>query len=196
TEGASPRKRPGDGVNIRLIPCNICHRQFKEDRLDKHSSVCEKIHQSKRKTFDSSKYRAKGTDLENFMKTNDQCKTPELKKNNWRQKHEAFIRNLRQVRGPSTGDFQPQSSSDLNPDYITCPHCGRHFAPGPAERHIPKCQNIKSRPPPPRHQNKILKLSKQYKTHQNTKMHLVSLSVLSKCKSLDPRMMGQTPSNT
>ncbi|XP_026879520.2 zinc finger C2HC domain-containing protein 1C [Electrophorus electricus] len=138
-------------VNIRLIPCNICHRQFKEDRLDKHSSVCEKIHQSKRKTFDSSKYRAKGTDLENFMKTNDQCKTPELKKNNWRQKHEAFIRNLRQVRGPSTGDFQPQSSSDLNPDYITCPHCGRHFAPGPAERHIPKCQNIKSRPPPPRH---------------------------------------------
>ncbi|XP_076833877.1 uncharacterized protein zc2hc1c [Brachyhypopomus gauderio] len=136
-------------ANTHLIPCNICHRQFTEDRLDKHSMVCEKLQHSKRKVFDSSKYRAKGTELEKFMKTNNRCEAPELKKNNWRQKHEAFICSLRQTRDPVTRDFQPQLSADPNPDYISCPHCGRRFAPGPAERHIPKCQNIKSKPPPP-----------------------------------------------
>ncbi|XP_072545283.1 uncharacterized protein zc2hc1c isoform X2 [Salminus brasiliensis] len=136
---------------VQLVPCQICHRCFAEDRLEKHIRVCEKLQQSKRKTFDSAQFRAKGTELEVFMKTNGQRKTPELKKNNWRQKHEALIHNLRQARAP--GGFPSQPSADVNPDYVNCPHCGRRFAPGPAERHIPKCQNIKSRPPPPRHRH-------------------------------------------
>lgn len=73
------------------------------------------------------------------------CLHPQRKKNNWRQKHEAFIQTMRQGRS-----HEPQSVSNLNPEYVTCPHCGRKFAPGPAERHIPKCQNIKSRPAPPK----------------------------------------------
>uniref|UniRef100_A0A9J8AAS5 C2HC/C3H-type domain-containing protein n=2 Tax=Cyprinus carpio TaxID=7962 RepID=A0A9J8AAS5_CYPCA len=48
------------------------------------------------------------------------------------------------------GSVPPQSGLNLNSEYVSCPHCGRRFAPGPAERHIPKCQNIKSRPPPPK----------------------------------------------
>uniref|UniRef100_A0A3B4BU66 C2HC/C3H-type domain-containing protein n=1 Tax=Pygocentrus nattereri TaxID=42514 RepID=A0A3B4BU66_PYGNA len=133
-----------------LVSCKICQRCFAENRLERHSRICEKQQQSKRKTFDSAQFRAKGTDLEVFMKTNSRCKTPEVK-NNWRQKHEALIHNLRQARAPAPGRLQPQPV-DVNPDYVSCPHCGRRFAPGPAERHIPKCQNIKSRPPPPRHQ--------------------------------------------
>ncbi|XP_062863014.1 trichohyalin-like [Trichomycterus rosablanca] len=145
----SPERSPdADGL---LVPCGLCHRRFAEDRLERHSRVCKKMQLSTRKVFDSSKYRAKGTDLEEFTKANGRSKTPELKKNNWRQKHEALIRNMRQARAPVPGRFQPQTNADLNPDYITCPYCGRRFAPGPAERHIPKCQNIKSRPPPLKH---------------------------------------------
>ncbi|KAI4892271.1 hypothetical protein NFI96_000536 [Prochilodus magdalenae] len=135
---------------VQLVPCQVCHRCFAEDRLERHIKICEKQQQSKRKTFDSAQFRAKGTDLEVFMKTNSRPKTPEVKKNNWRQKHEALIHNLRQARAPAPGGFQTQPSADMNPDYVSCPHCKRRFAPGPAERHIPKCQNIKSRPPPPR----------------------------------------------
>ncbi|KAL6477554.1 hypothetical protein MHYP_G00133890 [Metynnis hypsauchen] len=139
-------------ANVQLVSCKICHRRFAENRLERHSRICEKQQQSKRKAFDSAQFRAKGTDLEVFMKTNSRCKTPEVK-NNWRQKHEALIHNLRQARAPAPGRLQPQPSVDVNPDYVSCPHCGRRFAPGPAERHIPKCQNIKSRPPPPKHRH-------------------------------------------
>ncbi|KAI2654756.1 Zinc finger C2HC domain-containing protein 1C [Labeo rohita] len=132
-----------------LIPCNVCHRCFARDRLETHMRVCEKK-RPQRKIFDMSQYRAKGTDLEEFMKTNSRSKTPELKKNNWRQKHEAFIQTMRQGRAHTPGRVPPQSVANLNSEYVTCPHCGRKFAPGPAERHIPKCQNIKSRPPPPK----------------------------------------------
>ncbi|KTF88568.1 hypothetical protein cypCar_00030131 [Cyprinus carpio] len=128
-----------------LIPCDVCHRCFARDRLETHMRVCENK-RPQRKIFDMSQYRAKGTDLEEFMKTNSRSKTPELKKNNWRQKHEAFIQTMRQGRG----SVPPQSGLNLNSEYVSCPHCGRRFAPGPAERHIPKCQNIKSRPPPPK----------------------------------------------
>ncbi|XP_036397394.1 zinc finger C2HC domain-containing protein 1C [Megalops cyprinoides] len=133
-----------------LLPCRLCHRNFAADRLEKHRKVCEKVQRSTRKVFDSSKYRAKGTDLEEYLKTNSRRKTPELKKTNWRQKHEAFIRSLRQARMPAKVALQPQPCMDDDDDYQTCPHCARRFAPGPAERHIPKCQNIRSRPPPPR----------------------------------------------
>ncbi|XP_035276100.1 zinc finger C2HC domain-containing protein 1C isoform X1 [Anguilla anguilla] len=136
-------------VVLQLLPCRLCHRNFAADRLEKHRKVCEKVRYSTRKVFDSSKYRAKGTDLEEYMKTNTRRKTPELKKSNWRQKHEAFIHNLRQARMPIKGGLRPQLPMD-DQDYQTCPHCARRFAPGPAERHIPMCQNIRSRPPPPR----------------------------------------------
>ncbi|XP_073682723.1 uncharacterized protein zc2hc1c [Garra rufa] len=135
-----------------LVPCNVCHRCFARDRLETHMKVCQKK-RPQRKIFDMSQYRAKGTDLEEFMKTNSRSKTPELKKNNWRQKHEVFIQTMRQGRTHTPGRGPPLSVANLNSEYVTCPHCGRKFAPGPAERHIPKCQNIKSRPPPPKQPN-------------------------------------------
>lgn len=58
-----------------LIPCNVCHRCFARDRLETHMRVCERK-QPQRKIFDMSRYRAKGTDLEEFMKTNGRSKTP------------------------------------------------------------------------------------------------------------------------
>ncbi|KAJ7988637.1 hypothetical protein DPEC_G00311280 [Dallia pectoralis] len=141
-----------DNASLQLIPCRICHRKFTAERLEKHHQVCERTQQSRRKVFDSSRYRAKGTDLEAFMKTNSRSKSPVLPKSTWRQKHQALIHNLRQARVPAEGASQPQPIQ-VNSDYVTCPHCVRRFAPGPAERHIPKCENIKSRPPPPRNRH-------------------------------------------
>ncbi|XP_062325558.1 zinc finger C2HC domain-containing protein 1C [Osmerus eperlanus] len=128
-----------------LIACKICQRNFLAERLEKHHQVCEKMQKSNRQVYDSFKHRAKGTELEEFMKTNTRSKTPELKKNNWRVKHAQLLRNMQHAHGGST---QPAPSIQ-DPDYVTCPYCERRFAPGPAERHVPKCQNIKSRPPPP-----------------------------------------------
>ncbi|MBN3294901.1 ZC21C protein, partial [Amia calva] len=141
-----------------LVPCMLCNRKFAAERLEKHSKICEKMQNSKRKVFDSAKYRAKGTDLEQFIIHNMNNASPESKKNTWRQKHEALVHNFQQARkvdqviakGGKVAEL-PQPPPQHNPDYVSCPHCDRRFAPGPAERHIPKCHNIRSRPrPPPR----------------------------------------------
>uniref|UniRef100_A0A8C3J8L3 Zinc finger C2HC-type containing 1C n=1 Tax=Calidris pygmaea TaxID=425635 RepID=A0A8C3J8L3_9CHAR len=141
-----------------LGQCSFCGRKFLCTRLEKHMSVCGKSQGSKRKVFDSSRARARGTELEQFQQWNcserPQNKTP--RRINWRQKHEVLIQTLRQARqlqqvlskGGKVSDLPPLPPIE-NPDYIACPYCGRRFAPQAAERHIPKCKTIKNRPPPP-----------------------------------------------
>ncbi|XP_061467752.1 zinc finger C2HC domain-containing protein 1C [Rhineura floridana] len=152
--------------------CSFCGRKLYCSRLEKHISICSKNHVFKRKVFDSSKARAKGTELETYylLKGSDtsQKKTSHQsteaskqnseisKQSNWRQKHESFIKTLRRARevqrviskGGKASDLPPAPAME-NPDYKLCPYCTRQFAPKVAERHIPKCKNIKNRPPPP-----------------------------------------------
>uniref|UniRef100_A0A8C4SMG8 Zinc finger C2HC domain-containing protein 1C-like n=1 Tax=Erpetoichthys calabaricus TaxID=27687 RepID=A0A8C4SMG8_ERPCA len=123
-------------ADSQLVVCHSCNRKFAVERLEKHSQVCMKMQYSKRKAFDSSKHRAQGTDLEQFNKNRRTISTPPKPKNNWRQKHESFIRNLQQSRevqkivqkGGKVSDLPPLPPDD-NPDYIPCPHCSRKFAP-------------------------------------------------------------------
>ncbi|NXJ27731.1 ZC21C protein, partial [Dicrurus megarhynchus] len=139
--------------------CSFCKRKFLCTRLEKHMSICGKNQVSKRKVFDSSKARARGTELEQYQQRKSsrspQSKTPP-RKNNWKQKHEALIHIVSQARqvqqvlakGGKVSDLPPLPPIE-NPDYVACTYCGRKFAPRAAERHIPKCKNIKNRPPPP-----------------------------------------------
>lgn len=66
-------------TEVQLVPCKVCNRHFTEDRLEKHISICQKTQKPKRQVFDSSKHRAKGTELEEFMKTNGRSKSPEVR---------------------------------------------------------------------------------------------------------------------
>ncbi|NXT11781.1 ZC21C protein, partial [Prunella fulvescens] len=139
--------------------CSFCKRRFLCTRLEKHMSVCGKNQESKRKVFDSSKARARGTELEQYQQQKSsrspQSKTPP-RKNNWKQKHEALIHIVSQARQVEQSLAKGRKVSGLpplppieNPDYVACTYCGRKFAPRVAERHIPKCKNIRNRPPPP-----------------------------------------------
>ncbi|NXA98553.1 ZC21C protein, partial [Melanocharis versteri] len=139
--------------------CSFCKRKFLCMRLEKHMSICGKNQDSKRKVFDSSKARVRGTELEQYQQLKNsrspQSKTPP-RKNNWKQKHEALIHIVSQARqvqqilakGGKVSDLPPLPPIE-NSDYVACTYCGRKFAPRVAERHIPKCKNIKNRPPPP-----------------------------------------------
>lgn len=50
-----------------LSKCSHCGRSFLSLRLQRHSTVCGKMQGSKRKVFDSSRARAKGTELEQYL---------------------------------------------------------------------------------------------------------------------------------
>ncbi|KFV46029.1 Zinc finger C2HC domain-containing protein 1C, partial [Tyto alba] len=141
-----------------LGQCSFCGRKFLCTRLEKHMSICSKSQGSKRKVFDSSKARARGTELERYQqwKISEGPQNKPPRGNNWRQKHEVFIQTLRQARqvqqilsmGGKVSDLPPLPPIE-NPEYVACPYCRRRFAPQAAERHIPKCKTIKNRPPPP-----------------------------------------------
>ncbi|XP_075804653.1 zinc finger C2HC domain-containing protein 1C isoform X2 [Microtus pennsylvanicus] len=165
-QASSPSASPsslGSGSSTEepeLSKCSHCGRSFLSLRLQRHSTVCGKMQGSKRKVFDSSRARAKGTELEQYLNWKGPAtaaKTEPPRKSTWRQKHESFIRTLRHARqvqqviarGGNPSDLPPILPAE-NPDYVQCPHCSRHFAPKVAERHIPKCKTIKNRPPPPR----------------------------------------------
>lgn len=68
---------------------------------------------------------------------------------NWRTKHEDFIKTIRAAkemqahlaRGGKLSDLPPPPPSE-NPDYVQCPHCARRFNESAAARHIPLCKNM------------------------------------------------------
>ncbi|NWS42257.1 ZC21C protein, partial [Probosciger aterrimus] len=138
--------------------CSFCGRSFLCTRLEKHISICSKIQGSRREVFDSRKARTKGTELEQYqlLKGSERPESKPPRKNNWKQKHAVLIQPMREAREVQQVLSKGGKVSEVtllppieNPDYVACPYCKRRFAPRAAERHVPKCKNIKNRPPPP-----------------------------------------------
>jgi len=148
-----------------LESCKNCGRNFASDRIEKHEEICFKTSKKKRKTFDSTKKRVEGTDAATFVLNTkkgkaaaSRSKAPSTqgagsggKKSDWRKKRQEFIETLRAAKaaqrhlaaGGKLSDLPPPPPMDTS-DYVQCPHCNRKFNEAAADRHIPKCKNIKS----------------------------------------------------
>lgn len=84
---ATPGAKPAGKVH--MVPCRFCERTFAEDRVEKHEGVCKKVFLTKRKVFDETKMRIKGTELEDFSgngSTEDISGKSKSKKADWRKK--------------------------------------------------------------------------------------------------------------
>ncbi|PSN47028.1 hypothetical protein C0J52_09812 [Blattella germanica] len=140
--------------NSDLAECKICGRHFAKDRIPVHENICSKTSQKKRKVFDPTKQRVKGTEAEAYLRKGKPQTVTHLKKTNWRQKHEDFINSIRAAKemkahiakGGKLSDLPPPPPSDYS-DYVQCPHCGRRFNQQAAERHIPKCASYEFNKP-------------------------------------------------
>ncbi|OXA60064.1 serine/arginine repetitive matrix protein 1 isoform X2 [Folsomia candida] len=156
---SSPAPRPKGSPPPGMNECKVCGRFFAPDRIAKHESICKKVTTRKRKVFDPTKMRMQGTEAEPYIRI--VSAKPKIapkaaaaqgkKKVDWRKKHEDFIATIRAAKeyqahvskGGNPNDLPPPPPSDTS-DYIKCPHCARSFSEAAAERHIPKCKNIKS----------------------------------------------------
>ncbi|XP_075272083.1 zinc finger C2HC domain-containing protein 1A isoform X3 [Opisthocomus hoazin] len=86
-----------------LLPCRICGRTFFPAALKKHGPICQKTSAKKRKTFDSSRQRAEGTDIPTVKPLKPRPEPPK-KPSNWRRKHEEFIATIRAAKGLNLKD--------------------------------------------------------------------------------------------
>jgi hypothetical protein len=79
--GSTPARRSVFAPKPRddLMSCKNCQRNFAEDRIEKHEEICLKTSQKKRKTFDMTKARVKGTDAASYVKNAAQLKAKEAK---------------------------------------------------------------------------------------------------------------------
>lgn len=80
------------------------------------------------------------------------------KKSDWRRKHEEFIQAIRSAKevqqhlakGGKLSDLPPPPAASIDPNYIQCSTCKRHFNRAAGERHIPKCANYQFNKPKPK----------------------------------------------
>uniref|UniRef100_A0A8D0C4P6 Zinc finger C2HC domain-containing protein 1A n=1 Tax=Salvator merianae TaxID=96440 RepID=A0A8D0C4P6_SALMN len=132
-----------------LLPCKICGRTFFPNALRKHLPICQKTATRKRKTFDSSRQRAEGTDISTVKPLKPRPEPPK-KPSNWRRKHEELIAAIRAAKGVDQaikegGKLPPPPPPSYDPDYIQCPYCQRRFNENAADRHISFCKEQAAR---------------------------------------------------
>ena len=77
------------------VPCQYCGRKFASESLQRHANICVKTHK-KRPVFKSEKQREVG---QSQVPKTTTAKVVAKPKSNWKQKHEEFVRNIRQARG-------------------------------------------------------------------------------------------------
>lgn len=58
-------------ADIQFVPCTMCNKRVRKERLDTHIRTNHTNQKRKHKVYSSSEYRAKGTELEKFLKLKD-----------------------------------------------------------------------------------------------------------------------------
>lgn len=126
---------PEPPAPLPLMPCQVCGRTFVPQSLAKHVKICEKMTIKKRKTFDSSRQRREGTDLEQYLPKNFGLpeNSPFLEKSPPPIVKPTPKPKPQSVRGAITKVSKPTA------ELQRCPHCNRAFGVRAFERHVEWC---------------------------------------------------------
>ena len=135
-----------------MSECSTCGRRFNSDRVAKHELICAKSHAKSAVR----PHTAKPAALSASASASAAASSASADDKKWKSKHGDFQQAIQYAKqltaaqrsGVPLASLPPPPPS-LNPDYVTCPHCSRRFAPNAAERHIPACANTINKPKPP-----------------------------------------------
>ncbi|CAD8111522.1 unnamed protein product [Paramecium sonneborni] len=159
-----------------LEQCEICSRKFHNERIGKHRQVCEKA-QQKQMERDKLIKRKQQQKAEAQQKLD--VKEREVKNktvNNWREQHKQFQEMIHGNKKEKEVENEGNEGRSIktpqlveNSQYVFCEYCQRSFDRYVAERHIPKCKEIKAKPKPPKkHQQQEMKRTTQLSTASTT----------------------------
>jgi len=152
-----------------MVPCACCGRSFAADRIDKHVKVCTSARKT-RKVFDSRSARL--GEYQEEVRNAQRGRRPEKppaaaraggggdgegggKLPKWKAQSSAlrqamdYNRKMAQAKkdGVAISSLPPPPATSAEADdRIECPHCARKFNSKAAERHIPKCSEIRAKP--------------------------------------------------
>ena len=140
-------------TELQREPCPQCGRLFKLERLDKHIVACERAHRKRnaaRRPRDAVARRG-GRDAAAAV----EARGAEGRREGGARAAAAVAagsrRELRAAVKAGAKQSGPAEEAEicleaLPDDRVECPHCSRKFAPGPAERHIAACKDIRNKP--------------------------------------------------
>ena len=144
---------------VERVQCHQCGRKFSQSALARHMKICKKVFGQKRKAFNMKKQRGDDEAMKAARNKNPEIEAElkrkkEAAKKKWKAQSAMLrnaVRSSKQIDqamkdGVPLSDLPQMASIPVEDTRVPCPHCGRKFAEETAKRHIPKCQNIKSRP--------------------------------------------------
>jgi hypothetical protein len=120
-------------------PCSQCGRMFNEMSLVVHARVCKKVFSARKPAPDSPAKSvlapSPGSAAGGAASSNNVSK--------WRRQS-AELRNALSRVQPTTP--ATPATDDGDDGMVQCPHCERRFSEKAAERHVPRCTSIRSKP--------------------------------------------------
>ncbi|KAG5676945.1 hypothetical protein PVAND_006739 [Polypedilum vanderplanki] len=157
--------------NMRLDLCPVCSRRFAPETLLKHILICERISTKKRKPFDSSRQRLKGTEF--IASTSASVETPTSRisppkilqrktsetslkshpiiSHDQRSNFDAMSRKSSTISLSSSASRPVVKRTTSQPTPEKCPYCERIFGFKAYDRHVEWCKEkslIKPNPDP------------------------------------------------
>jgi hypothetical protein len=161
---------------VQLFACPHCSRKFNEKAHAKHVPNCKKVFINKRKPMDMTARRleeaaAQSGNAREAIKNAKRAVKAGSKKSRrpgagrgrpikagkkggkWKAQSNALREAMKQSRIVTKyqkegrlDELPPMKSTGPDPSFVPCPHCGRTFNEKAAERHIPRCKDIKAKP--------------------------------------------------
>ena len=153
-----PEEYPDSDAENSLVQCRYCGRHFGQDRIAQHEAICQKSQKSKKKVFDSSKMRLKGTEAANYAGKSDDVE-PKKKKTGvpkYKLEHDQLVAAIRAGRMQAKYDKDIAEGKNvpppelpkyelINDTRVECPVCGRKFSEDALKRHLPSCERSHQR---------------------------------------------------
>ncbi|KAJ8606506.1 hypothetical protein CTAYLR_005903 [Chrysophaeum taylorii] len=147
---------------VQAESCVRCGRSMAETALDKMEKVhgircCPKCApQKRRQPYNAAAHRAEGiaatAEDRQLVKRGIAAVQRDLKPpSKWKAQSDQLRSAMKSMRAAAAAEKAgkpppPMAPSAPDPTFVQCPHCERRFNQQAADRHIPKCRDIKAKP--------------------------------------------------